>query len=192
MTGSNIPFTEIPFAEIIADLKSLAASKTTGAILLATDEDRAARFVMDRGKIVHFEYAGKEGLSALVEMAGIKAGRYAFQPGLAGLPRMALPSNEVLLTALESVEAATALVRSLEEAAARKAAIPPPAPLTPREKWVLETSLAHLIGPIAILICADHFRSPAGLEATIDALAAELPSGQQSDQFRALVRDELG
>ena len=50
----------------------------------------------------------------------------------------------------------------------------------------------EFIGPIANMICTDHFRVATTLTATIDALANDIPNPQAAIQFRERVQQRLG
>ena len=56
---------------------------------------------------------------------------------------------------------------------------------------VLELTLKEFIGPIANMICADHFRVVTNLATAIDALADEIPNPGAATQFRERVRQRL-
>lgn len=183
--------TNIPFAEIVADLGKLAQSGATGAIFVTTNDDRSAQVVFDKGRIVYLYYAHKAGVSALEEMAGIRSGRYRFQPGPSGLPRLELPPNEVILAALLNVATAQALGQSGETSEQQSADTAVPA-LTSVQRAVLQACLAEFVGPIAAILCDDHIGPAAGLDEVIEALASELPAGQQAQQFKTMVRNKLG
>ncbi len=63
--------------------------------------------------------------------------------------------------------------------------------LSTDQKRVLETCLADCIGPMAAIVCEDHFNSAGDLHAAIEALAAEIPSPGQVKKFRDMITERL-
>ena len=47
-------------------------------------------------------------------------------------------------------------------------------------------------GPIASLICADHFSKSANLDAVVAAMAEEIPNPAAAARFRTLAQQRLG
>ena len=64
--------------------------------------------------------------------------------------------------------------------------------LTAEQKGILETCLADCIGPMAAIVCEDHFGSVRDLKAAIEALAGEIPSPGQVKKFKDMVAERLG
>ena len=75
----------------------------------------------------------------------------------------------------------------------RDSSLPSSAPpaLTAIAQTVLEQTLKEFIGPIANMVCADHFRGATTLAAAIDALADEIPNPKAAAQFRERVQRRL-
>lgn len=181
----------VPFSEIVADLRRLTAAAATGAVFIATSDNRSAQLAFDHGKIIYLYYAGRLGVSALADMALIKSGSYRFQPGSTALPRLELPDTETILAALEGGEdlaEQTREVKGSAEASGREGQTA----ITEAQRAVLQSCLADFVGPIAELLCEDHLGSATDLETAIDLLAKELASNAIAQQFRSKVRSRLG
>ena len=174
MTDNTVPFTEI-----LSDLRRLSETGATGAMFIATSDNRSAQLALDKGRIVYLYHAGRVGLRALEDMARIQAGRYRFQPGNSSLPRLDLPDTASILAALAGGPMLGASAGSKAD------------PLTPTQKSVLESCLAEFVGPIAGILCDDHLPSAVDLDSAIKALERELPSEVQVQQFRNMVRSKL-
>jgi len=177
----------ILFAKIVEEIRRLVSQQVTGTLFIATNENRSAQVSIEDGKIVYLYFSNTVGTTALERMAQIHAGRYRFQEGPAGLPRVDLPPTETILAALEAAA-------SREGASDRREGGEAPAVaagLTEPQKSVLVACLVEFIGPIAEILSEDHLRQASDLNTTIDALAGEIPSPDQAAQFRTLVLSKL-
>jgi len=175
----------IPSSEIIVEIGRLCDQKASGTASIATRDNHIAQIMLDRGEIVFIFFAGKRGQEALDLMTGIGEGRYRFQEGGVVSRRMPLPPTKDILQALRSGAAQAS-------SSADEARTPDGGGLTSEQKAVLETCLADCIGPMAAIICEDHFASVSSLQAAVDALAAEIPSPGQATKFREMVARGLG
>jgi len=172
----------IPFSEIVSAIEKLCAQKVSGTLFVSTKANRSAQLMLERGEIVFVYFFNKRGEEALELMSTIRAGRYRFQPGAVSR-RMALPSTDVILANLSGDQ------QSADQVKGKRPTGPG---LSQEQKTVLETALAGFIGPMAGIICEDHFDRVADLQAAIDALVAEIPSPDQAEKFKVLVREKLG
>ncbi|MFD2111027.1 hypothetical protein [Thiorhodococcus fuscus] len=173
----------IIFAKIVEEIRRLVSQQVTGTLFIATNENRSAQVSIEAGKIVYLYFSNTVGVTALERMAQIHSGRYRFQEGPAGLPRVDLPPTETILAALEAAASRGDASGPREGAEASG--------LTEPQKTVLVECLVEFIGPIAEILSEDHLRQASDLNTTIDALAGEIPSPDQATQFRALVRAKL-
>jgi hypothetical protein len=142
--------------------------------------------MLDRGEIVFIFFAGKRGQEALNMLTGIREGRYRFQEGGAVSRGMPLPPTRDILLAMSSGPAQT------PSSSAEGAHAPEGKGLSAAQKTLLETCLADCIGPMAAIICEDHFDSAGNFQAAVDALAAEIPSPVQARKFREMVAKRVG
>jgi len=172
----------VPFSEIVSAIGKLCVDKVTGTLFVATKANRSAQLMLDRGKIVFVYFFNKRGEEALELMSTISAGRYRFQPGSV-TRSMPLPSTDAILATLSGDQSQ---VDQFQDTRAKGPG------LSQEQKTVLETALAGFIGPMAGIVCEDHFDRVADLDAAIDALVAEIPSPEQAEKFKAIVRGRLG
>ncbi len=172
----------IPFPEIISELKKLCTQRVTGTVFIATKANRSAQVIIDKGEIVFIYFFNKRGEEALELMSTIRAGRYRFQEG-AVTRRSPLPSTDAILQSLLSGQKVT------DQVVEKRLTGPG---LSQEQKNILESCLAGYIGPMAGIICEDHLGVASDLQAAIDALAAEIPSPEQAEKFRAMVLEKLG
>ncbi|WP_157726326.1 DUF4388 domain-containing protein [Imhoffiella purpurea] len=166
----------------------MVRQRATGALFVTTDENRSAQVALQEGRIVYLYFGNKVGASALQRMGQINAGRYRFQEGVSGLPRMELPSNDEILGQLDSaVDGQGAVGSSPVSDTADTGAV-----LTERQKALLLECLVEFVGPIGEILCEDHFRQSCSLNKAIDLLASEIPSAAQAKRFRDMVLTKLG
>ncbi len=177
----------IPFSEIVLEIGTLCKQKATGTLFITTKDNRSAQIMLDKGEFVYILFASKRGQEAVDLMAKISDGRYRFQEGGVGLRRMQLPPTQTILQALRN---GSGQVSSPAREQAVKASFGNS--LSAEQKRVLENCLADCIGPMAAIVCEDHFNSVADLQAAIEALAAEIPSPGQAKKFRDMIAERLG
>ncbi|NEX20408.1 hypothetical protein G3480_08815 [Thiorhodococcus mannitoliphagus] len=178
----------LSFSEITKALSQLCSDGATGTLFVATDANRSAQVKLNRGLILYVSYANKRGEEALDLIPSISAGRYRFQEGSIGGAQMDLPTTASILARFEQAAAATDAADPAGESDAAKAT----QALGQREREILRSCLAEFVGPIAELVCDDHFDHAADLRSAIDALATEISSDPMAQQFRAMVAKQLG
>lgn len=173
----------IPFPEIVSAIKKLCAEKVTGTLFVATKANRSAQLILDKGEIVFVYFFNKRGVEAVELMSTIRAGRYRFQEGTVAR-RMDLPPTTAIINSLSSGQKVPTVEVSEK--------ISTESGLSQEQKNALEACLAGYIGPMAGIICEDHLGVVADLQEAVDALAAEIPSPEQAQKFRAMVLEKLG
>lgn len=181
----------IPFSEIILEIGKICKQKATGTLFVSTSDNRSAQIMLDRGEIVFVFFSGKRGQEALMLMSKIEEGRFRFQEGGVVARRMALPSNQEILQALSGAPSQSVTSSWAAPAVPEKKA-PTGGGLSAEQKSVLEACMADCIGPMAAIICEDHFSSIGDLKSAIEALAEEIPSAAQAKKFREMVAERLG
>ena len=139
---------------------------------------------MQKGEITSLMAQKRQGMDAVPILLGVGTGSIAFAESAVPPGRMSLPPTADILAILEGASSAVA--------APSPSQAPAQLPLTTVSKAVLELTLKEFIGPIANMICADHFRAATHLTAAIDALADEIPNPGAATQFRERVRQRLG
>jgi hypothetical protein len=175
----------IPSSEITLEIGWLSDQKASGTVFIATRDNHIAQIMLDRGEIVFIFFAGKRGQEALNLLAKIREGRYRFQEGGVVSRGMPLPPTRDILLALSSGPGPV-------PSHAGGAHAPEGSGLSAAQKTLLESCLADCIGPMAAIICEDHFNSARSFQAAVDALAAEIPAPGQARKFREMVAKGLG
>jgi hypothetical protein len=175
----------IHYSEITLEIGWLCDQKASGTVFIATRDNHIAQMMLDQGEIVFIFFAGKRGQEALNLVTEIREGRYRFQEGGVVSRGMQLPPTQDILRALSSGSAQAS-------SPADEAHAPDGNGLSPEQKTVLETCLTDCIGPMAAIICEDHFASASSFQAAVDALAAEIPSPGQARKFREMVAKGVG
>jgi hypothetical protein len=174
----------LPFADIVKELRQLCDRRASGTLFISTEANRSAQVMIDRGEIIFVYFYNKRGEDALKLMASVEAGRFRFQEGVLSTRRMALPTTDVILDMLANYDRPA-------DVSAKKAKVQVEK-LTEEQKAVLKDCLTEYIGPMAAIICDDHFGHVAGLQAAVEALAQEIPSPEQAEGFKKKVTDRLG
>ena len=64
--------------------------------------------------------------------------------------------------------------------------------LTPALKATIQRVMTQYIGPMAEIICDDHFDAAGNLQALVQLLADEISAPAQAAKFRADIARELG
>ncbi|MBK7984141.1 MAG: DUF4388 domain-containing protein [Candidatus Competibacteraceae bacterium] len=175
----------LTFSAIVAQLRKLCQEKQTGTLYFLENGHLLGQASLRDGEIISLMAKKKHGTDALSCLLDIQNGGIAFAPGTLSATRMALPPTAEILAILDSFisHGAATHSNSLPSSA-------PPA-LTAIAQTVLEQTLKEFIGPIANMVCADHFRGATTLAAAIDALADEIPNPKAAAQFRERVQRRL-
>ncbi len=173
----------MPFPDIAAQLRKLCQEKHTGTLYVIDNGHLLGQIGLQAGEITSLMAQKKQVMDAVPILLGVGNGSIAFAESAAPPARMSLPPTADILAILEGASP-TAAPPSLGQA-------PSQLPLTTISKAVLELTLKEFIGPIANMICADHFRVVTNLATAIDALADEIPNPGAATQFRERVRQRL-
>lgn len=165
-------------------LRQLCEEKRSGTLFAATDANQMARIDLNNGQIKTINFMHKKGNAALSLLPLIQAGRARFTEGARGEVQGAtlLPPSQEILDYLEKAQAPLTPSKKGE-----KAAFAPNA----RERTILEELMADFIGPVAAVICEEHFAEAGSLDALVAALAAEIGDGQMASRFIADARSRL-
>jgi hypothetical protein len=168
---------------IVTQLRNLCQEQQTGTLHIIDGGHLLAQISLEKGDITSVVAKKHHGIDALPILLDIQVGDIAFAASRLSTPRMPLPSTPDILAILEG--------RKPVAASSLPSAQVSPLGLTEAAKAVLEQTLKEFIGPIARMICADHFRAAATFAAAIDALADEVPTPQAAAQFRERVQQRL-
>ena len=177
----------VSFAAIVAYIRQLCQRKRTGTLLIMSDNRLQGQISVENGEIVFLFSHGKRGMNALQLLLNVKTGTFNFSEGAVSI-KMELPATTDILEYLDTLRhhasADSGTSPSVDDPQSAR-------PLSVPAKTILEQTLKEFIGPIASLVCADHFRSVATLSAVIEALADEIPTTAAAAQFRELAYQRL-
>ena len=152
-------------------------------MFIITAENHAAQFVLRDGAIVGLTYRLLRGSAALPLLRTFPAGRYRFQTETVDHTDPELPATADLL-ALLIPEPAVAVGPPQAEPATDTPQVPEAVRL------LIERELAEVLGPIAGLICQEHFAhagrldSPNDLARLLEAIAIEIGDPTKAADFK--------
>jgi hypothetical protein len=185
----------LPFDELVRQIAALCAQGKSGTVLLVSDDNRMAQVHLHQGQIVFVMCRGRRGRDALGIMRTMRNARLSID-GLAavnndgaGLPTASI--LDYLSGAIEQLPEAGAAGQAGGAAAPQAQAVPVDF-LTPAVRSTLQAAMLRHIGPMAEIVCGEHFDSAPDLRALITALAAEIPGKDASARFSADVTKALG
>lgn len=199
----------LPFLRIIEHLKQLCAQGRSGTLFLVSDDNRMAQVRLDKGQIASLLCRNRRGMEAVGIMRSMQNARLRFDDTFMAKGENDNLSNQAIFddlfagggsgggaaTAPAAARPASAPSAPAAPAAAVAAA---PAPdsqrvlLTPHDKAVIERVMTQYIGPMAAIICDDHFESAGNLQALIHLLGDEISAPAQSAKFRLEIARALG
>lgn len=197
----------LPFLRIIEHLKQLCAQGRSGTLFLVSDDNRMAQVRLDKGQIASLLCRNRRGLEAVGIMRSMQNARLRFDDTFMAKGENDNLSNQAIFDDLFSGGVGGGVGAAAAPAAARPASAPSvpaapaaaaPAPvsnrvlLTPHDKAVIERVMTQYIGPMAAIICDDHFESAGNLQALIHLLADEISAPAQSAKFRLEIARALG
>jgi hypothetical protein len=197
-----------PFPSLLEQIAKLCGQRQTGTVMLVSDDNRMGQIHLRAGEIVFVMCRGRRGRDALGNMRTMQAARLSFIAGAVDAAEAIEWASKTVLDYLNGllpdlpghgdVGAAPQPVAARAPAvAATPAAAPvqrqPPAAVdvTPATKALFEKVMLTYIGPMAQIVCADHFATNTGIRTLTLALANEIPGAAQQAKFRAEIAQLL-
>jgi hypothetical protein len=184
----------LPFLRVVEYLRQLCAQGRSGTLFLVSDDNRMAQVRLDKGQIASLLCRNRRGLEALGMVRSMQHARLRFDESF-----MAKDENDNLSTQaiFDDLFGAVSGAAAVASAAAPAAPVPAPArvpalQLTPQVKAIVLRVMTHYIGPMAEIICDDHFDAAGNMHALVELLASEISSPEQAAKFRAEMARELG
>jgi hypothetical protein len=197
----------ISFGELVKELSGLCAAQRTGTMFIATTDNQSARIGLHGGAIVSVVFRTRRGLEAADHLRKITGGRFSFSETI--VDRVGsddLPSTSALLALLAGE--ASPLPPSRPAAAppsVPRPASPPAPPAAPaavraalsRAQSTIEAELMEFVGPIASVLCREHFARaatagpPFDWPAIVDAIAREIGDRAKEERFKERVLARL-
>ncbi|WP_260292593.1 DUF4388 domain-containing protein [Sedimenticola hydrogenitrophicus] len=175
--------TIVGFDKILEELKRLSGEKRSGTLFITTDDNHAARFVLEGGEVTSLGYRHYHGYDALPRIQKIRSGYYRFvDQGFMSMEEVPMPETSELLGLLQ-------MDRGDEDNLGPAAADPSDETLA-----TLRRELTVHIGPIAAILCEEYLQDhgkpadPAALARMIHHLAAEIGEPRKRDLFISRVK----
>jgi hypothetical protein len=184
----------LPFLRIVESIKQLCVQRRSGTVFLVSDDNRMAQVHLENGEIASLLCRNRRGLEALGIMRGMQQARLRFDESYIAKAEKDNLSTQAIFDDLFGV-ASNAPVAPRESAA--PAAAPPSAPVQQRlalsadVKATFQRVLTAYIGPMAEIVCEDHFDQAGNLRALVQLLAGEIAAPDQAAKFRDEIAREL-
>ncbi len=189
--SADQPF--VSFNKVAAALRQLSRERRVGTLFITTADNKSATVSLLGGEIVGVSYRVLRGRDALLLIKSIGLSRYAFSEDKVPDTDPDLPPTHEILALLGAPEPVPVPV---------PAPAPPPVPRTVgaedrKIQQTLEKELVEFLGPMAKVICKEHFEkagslsTPAELRHLVDALAGEISDRNQAAAFRLAAWDKL-
>jgi hypothetical protein len=186
----------LPFLGIVDYLRQLCAQGRSGTLFLVSDDNRMAQVRLDNGQIASLLCRNQRGLQALGIVRGMQRARLRFDESLLAkgendnLSTQAVFDN--LAAAVGGAPAAPSAPAAHAPGLAAVVSNAAPMTLTPQFKATVQRIMTEYIGPMAEIICDDHFEAAGNLQALMQLLAGEISSPERAAKFRADMARELG
>jgi hypothetical protein len=92
---------QLDYAQLIEALRRHCRERRTGTMFICTDDNQAARFVLEQGRVIGCAYRRKHGREALNLIQEIKGGRFSFSEGMFMVEEVPMPDTAVLFQLLD-------------------------------------------------------------------------------------------
>lgn len=177
---------------LLQELQQTINDQKTGIAFLVSRDNRSAQISFLEGTAVYAMSQGKKGKEAVALIAQMEIERHRFQEGVIPPTRAEMPSSEDLLRCLRAggVTNPTQGPRQRMQTAAGTAGTTRQPAFSEQQKAAIQDVLAECIGPMAIILCEEHFATAQTAEEAIERLAVELPASQL-ETFRTRVQRKL-
>jgi hypothetical protein len=190
----------LPFQGIVDYLKQLCAQGRSGTVFLVSDDNRMAQVRLDNGQIASLLCRNLRGLEAVGILRGMRHARLRFDESFMAKGENDHLSNHAIFEQLFAEGPATPAATPAASAGRAAPAVPataaaaaaPALLLTPHVKATIERVMTQYIGPMAQIICEDHFDAAGNMHALVQLLAGEISAPQQAAKFRLEIARELG
>lgn len=198
-----------PFPSLMEQIANLCGQRQTGTVMLVSDDNRMGQIHLRGGEIVSVTCRGRRGRDALGIMRTMQAARLSFVAGGVDAAQAVEWASKTVLDYLNGLlpdlpgqgnggaAAQPAVARSAVPVApkpvtvapaAAPAAVPKPAAavgVTPATKAIFEKVMLTYIGPMAQIVCADHFATATDARTLAVVLAREIPGAENQAKFKA-------
>lgn len=198
-----------PFPSLMEQIATLCGQRQTGTVMLVSDDNRMGQLHLRAGEIVFVMCRGRRGRDALGIMRSMQAARLSFVAGAVDAAEAIEWASKTVLDYLSGLSpdlprqgdagsvaqpaaAATAAPAAARAAAPAAAKAPAPQParavaVTPAIKAMFEQVMLTYIGPMAQIVCGDHFANVTDARTLALVLATEIPGTENQARFKAEV-----
>lgn len=171
---------------IVEQIRQLCIQLRTGTVFLVSDQNRMVQVHLDRGEIALLMHRNRRGQEALQIIAGMRQARLRFDEGYVTKAEKDTLSTRAVLDYLHA--AAQDVPPS---ATAQDSGAAPAIALNGEVTAAIEAIMTRYIGPMAEIVCAEHFARATDLPALIQGLAGEFPVQAHAARFRAEIAQAL-
>jgi hypothetical protein len=194
----------MPFPSLMEQIAHLCGQNQTGTVMLVSDDNRMGQMHLRAGEIVFVMCRGRRGRDALGIMRTMQAARLSFVAGAVDaaeaiewasktvldylngrLPDLPGQGDGNLAAQPHRPGAAAAFAPNPVAAAPVAAAPVAVVTVTPAVKAVFEKVMLTYIGPMAQIVCGDHFANAKDAQALTSLLATEIPGAANQAKFKA-------
>jgi hypothetical protein len=187
----------VPFASVVAQLGVLCSQGLTGTVRLVSDDNRMAQVHLHGGQIAYVLCRGRRGRDALAIMRTMASARLTLD-GVVAVSGAAsdLPTATILAYLSGALAQLPEADGSVAAPAARAAAGAPAAAaaavdfLTPPLRQACQQIVTRYIGPMAEIVCGEHFDDAADPRMLALALMGEVP-GREHAKFKVEIAKAL-
>ncbi|OQA33049.1 MAG: hypothetical protein BWY57_01496 [Betaproteobacteria bacterium ADurb.Bin341] len=176
----------ISFAAAIEQIREFCGQRRSGAAFLVSDDSCLAQVHLLNGVILSVVCRNKKGNDALAIMRDFKSVSLRFDDEYVTSAEGDDLSTDAFFKYFGDEHAISAKQNS-NESRARK----PSVELSPELKHLFQRLLAKYIGPIAEIVCEDHYAASGDAVIVAEALAHEIPNPENAAKFRAEVAQVL-
>lgn len=172
------------FSRIVEHIKQLCRQRKSGTLFLASDENLLVQVHLDGGNIVSLMHRNRRGLHALAALTQIRNARLRFDDGYVASSENHDLSTQAILDHLENAAPKPAQPSKVPDALASNV-------FTAEVRATAQRILVRYVGPMAEIVCADHFERAADLHALVRALADEIPDQAEAAKFSVEIGNAL-
>ena len=172
------------FSRIVEHIKQLCSQRKTGTLFLASDENHMVQVHLESGNIVSLMHRNRRGLHALAVLTQIKNAKLRFDDGYVASSESHDLSTQAILDHLDNATPKAAQPSSAPGASASNV-------LTAEVRATAQRILMRYVGPMAEIVCADHFEQATDLHALVRALADEVPDQAEAAKFSVEIAKAL-
>lgn len=166
------------FPLIVGYIKQLCVQGKSGTLFLVSDESQMVQVHFARGDVVSLAHRNRRGLEALAVLGKMKNAKLRFDDAYVASADGHNLATKVILDHLDNIAAVAPVP---VEASAGSA----PALLGPELRATAQRILTKYVGPMAEIVCADHFERTTDLRALVRSLSNEVPDHDQAAKFAA-------